>query len=108
MPRCITDIDREIAGRVRAARVAAKLTQTDLGNALGVSFQQVGKYDRGQDRYSAGMLQLAAECIGVPVASFYADATPREMTVREAREAMNAATDAFARAMLRSALAEAA
>ncbi|MEE7505189.1 helix-turn-helix transcriptional regulator [Methylobacterium mesophilicum] len=73
--RIVSDADRRIADRVKAARIAAGLSQTQLGAALGISFQQIQKYEGGANRWSAGMLQAAAQQIGVPVASFFDDAS---------------------------------
>ncbi|XYD08851.1 helix-turn-helix transcriptional regulator [Methylobacterium sp. NMS12] len=69
--RIVSDADRRIAERVKAARLAAGISQTQLGDALGITFQQIQKYERASNRLSAGMLQAAAHRIGVPVASFF-------------------------------------
>ena len=66
-------IDQEIAKRVRALRLQRRLSQTELGNALGVTFQQVQKYERGSNRISAGRLLRIARVLGVPIAFFFAD-----------------------------------
>jgi transcriptional regulator with XRE-family HTH domain len=64
--------DVEIAKRLRALRLERGLSQTELGRMIGVTFQQVQKYERGTNRMSAGRLQRIAETLGVPVAFFYA------------------------------------
>jgi transcriptional regulator with XRE-family HTH domain len=66
-------IDAEIAKRVRALRLQRGLSQTELSDALGVTFQQVQKYERGMNRISAGRLCRIAEVLDVPVAFFFAD-----------------------------------
>lgn len=66
-------IDAEIAKRVRALRLQRGLSQTELSDALGVTFQQVQKYERGMNRISAGRLFRIAEVLDVPVAFFFAD-----------------------------------
>ena len=74
MPRAIdvTDpVDRYVAERLRAARLEAGLSQTDLGRAMNLSFQQVQKYERGVNRISASMLVRAAKAVGVAVADFF-------------------------------------
>jgi transcriptional regulator with XRE-family HTH domain len=63
--------DGEIAKRVRALRLQRGLSQTELGDVLGVTFQQVQKYERGTNRISAGRLYRIAEVLDVPVAFFY-------------------------------------
>lgn len=72
-PKTATAADRSIGGRVAALRVAQGLSQTALGEALGVSFQQVQKYERGCNRISAGRLQTIADLLKVPVETFFAD-----------------------------------
>src|SRR5947207_9793403 len=67
------EIDVEVAKRLRALRLQRHLSQTDLSQALGVTFQQVQKYERGTNRISAGRLCRIAEVLDVPVAFFFAD-----------------------------------
>ena len=50
MTRSPTEIDREIGQRIRLARKQAKLSQSELGQAIGVTYQQVQKYENGTDR----------------------------------------------------------
>jgi transcriptional regulator with XRE-family HTH domain len=64
--------DADIAKRVRALRLQRGLSQTELGDDLGVTFQQVQKYERGTNRISAGRLFRIAEVLDVPVSFFYA------------------------------------
>ena len=61
--------DGRIGERVRAARMAAGLNQTQLGAAAGISFQQIQKYEKGRDRISAASLQVFAKALGVTAAS---------------------------------------
>ena len=65
--------DAEIAKRVRALRLQRGLSQSALGKVLGVTFQQVQKYERGTNRVTAGRLCRIAEVFDVPVAFFFAD-----------------------------------
>jgi transcriptional regulator with XRE-family HTH domain len=64
--------DAEIGQRVRALRVQRGLSQSELGQLISVTFQQVQKYEKGANRISAGRLQRIAEVLGVPVAYFFA------------------------------------
>jgi transcriptional regulator with XRE-family HTH domain len=66
--------DAEIGQRVRTLRVQRGLSQTELGNLISVTFQQVQKYEKGANRISAGRLQRIAEVLGVPVAYLFAAA----------------------------------
>ena len=64
--------DAEIAKRLRALRLQRGMSQSELGGVLGVTFQQVQKYEKGANRVSAGRLHRIAETFDVPVAFFYA------------------------------------
>jgi transcriptional regulator with XRE-family HTH domain len=66
-------IDADVAKRVRALRLQRGLSQGELSDALGVTFQQVQKYERGANRISAGRLFRIAKVLDVPVAFFFAD-----------------------------------
>ncbi len=61
-------IDVEVGLNLRAARKSRGLSQADVGEALGVTFQQVQKYERGANRVSASMLVKAARFLGVRAA----------------------------------------
>jgi transcriptional regulator with XRE-family HTH domain len=71
-PKTATDADRTIGGRIAALRAAQGLSQTMLGQAIGVSFQQVQKYEKGRNRIGAGRLQAIADMLQVPVETFFA------------------------------------
>jgi transcriptional regulator with XRE-family HTH domain len=61
------DIDGQIGIRVRAARMRAKLTQVQLAERVGVSFQQVQKYENGRNRIAASTLMLIADAVNATV-----------------------------------------
>lgn len=63
--------DLEVGRRLRAQRLARKVPQTELARLLGVSFQQIQKYEKGVNRVGAGRLQEIASIFGVPVSFFY-------------------------------------
>ncbi|MCJ2068532.1 helix-turn-helix domain-containing protein [Methylobacterium sp. J-030] len=71
-PKSATEVDRTIGSRVAALRIAQGLSQTALGEAIGVSFQQVQKYEKGRNRIGAGRLQTMADLLKVPVETFFA------------------------------------
>ena len=71
MPKQTTDVDRLVGVRITALRKARGLSQTALGTAVGVTFQQVQKYEKGQNRVGAGRLQEIARLLEVPVAAFF-------------------------------------
>jgi transcriptional regulator with XRE-family HTH domain len=64
--------DQEVGRRVRSRRLEQQLSQTDLANKIGVTFQQVQKYEKGVNRIGAGRLQRISEALSVPVAFFFA------------------------------------
>ena len=67
--------DAEVGRRVRSRRLESGLSQTELGDRIGVTFQQVQKYEKGTNRIGAGRLQRISETLGVPI-TFFFDATP--------------------------------
>lgn len=67
-------IDRIVGRNIRICRLQKGLTQTELADALGLTFQQVQKYEKGINRIGAGRLFEVAGILGVPVSFFYEDA----------------------------------
>src|SRR6266513_2706142 len=63
--------DMDVGRRIRAQRLVCRMSQTELANQLGVTFQQVQKYEKGVNRVGAGRLTRIAEVLGVPVATFF-------------------------------------
>jgi transcriptional regulator with XRE-family HTH domain len=63
--------DRAVAVRVRALRLARGMSQAELGGRIGVTFQQVQKYETGVNRIGAGRLQRIAEIFDVPLAALF-------------------------------------
>lgn len=61
-----TAIDEAVAHNLKIARLARRMSQQELARALGVTFQQVQKYEHCVNRISAGMLVRAARYLGVP------------------------------------------
>lgn len=70
-PREPNPIDRHVGSRVRLRRQILNMSQEKLGDELGVTFQQVQKYERGTNRIGAGRLWTLARVLDVPVAFFY-------------------------------------
>jgi transcriptional regulator with XRE-family HTH domain len=66
-----TDTDQQLGARVRARRVALQMSQTALAEAVGVTFQQVQKYEKGSNRISTSRLAQLANTLEVPVAYFF-------------------------------------
>src|ERR1043166_8592029 len=66
-----TSADVEVGQRIRARRMAKGMSQTELGELVGVTFQQVQKYEKGINRVGAGRLVRVAEALDVPVSFFF-------------------------------------
>ena len=63
--------DAEVGRRVRSRRLECRLSQTELAERIGVTFQQVQKYEKGVNRIGAGRLQRISEALEVPIAFFF-------------------------------------
>ena len=68
-------VDTLVGRRVRMTRVSRGLSQSALASQLGVTFQQLQKYENASNRISASRLHHIAHILGVEVQSFFADAT---------------------------------
>ena len=64
-------VDKYVGSRVRARRVGLRISQTKLGEAIGVTFQQVQKYENGANRIGSSNLYKISKTLGVNVAFFY-------------------------------------
>lgn len=67
------DVDRLVGARIRQARILAGISQGDVGKAIGLSFQQVQKYELGSNRVSAGRLDQIARALGRRIEWFFVD-----------------------------------
>jgi transcriptional regulator with XRE-family HTH domain len=65
--------DRHVGNRVCMRRKILKMSQTDLAEAVGVTFQQIQKYERGTNRISASRLLQIARFLQVPISFFFED-----------------------------------
>jgi transcriptional regulator with XRE-family HTH domain len=66
-----TEVDVHVGQRIRQRRTQLGLSQTNLGQALGVTFQQVQKYEKGVNRVGSSRLAQLAEVLQVPIESFF-------------------------------------
>jgi transcriptional regulator with XRE-family HTH domain len=66
-----TEADSQIGASIRAHRLLAKMSQQTLAKSLGVTFQQIQKYEKGTNRVGAGRLPLIAKILNVPVEAFF-------------------------------------
>jgi transcriptional regulator with XRE-family HTH domain len=65
--------DALVGTRIRSQRLVRRMSQTELGRRVGVTFQQVQKYEKGRNRVSASRLQRIADVLGVPVSFFFGE-----------------------------------
>jgi transcriptional regulator with XRE-family HTH domain len=63
--------DHEVGKRIRTRRLEQRLSQTELASKIGVTFQQVQKYEKGVNRVGAGRLERIASALSVPVGFFF-------------------------------------
>jgi transcriptional regulator with XRE-family HTH domain len=70
-PRTATAVDAYIGARMRENRLAINMSQADLGEILGVTFQQIQKYESGRNRISAARLFEICETLDVSLASMF-------------------------------------
>lgn len=71
MKKIPNPIDRHVGSRVRMRRVMLGMSQEKLGDALGLTFQQVQKYEKGTNRIGASRLQQISRTLDVPPAFFF-------------------------------------
>ncbi len=64
-------VDKHVGSRVRMRRQMLAMSQAQLGDALGLTFQQVQKYEKGTNRIGASRLQQISDILRVPVAFFF-------------------------------------
>lgn len=71
MKKAPDPIDRHVGSRVRMQRVLLKMSQEKLGEALGLTFQQIQKYEKGTNRIGASRLQQISKTLNVPPSFFF-------------------------------------
>ena len=76
-------IDKFVGSRVRARRVGLRISQTKLGDAIGVTFQQVQKYENGTNRIGASNLFKISKTLSVEVAFFFEGLDADEEAAKE-------------------------
>jgi transcriptional regulator with XRE-family HTH domain len=82
-------IDAQVGSRVRLRRMLVGMSQEKLGELLGLTFQQVQKYEKGVNRIGAGRLFHVAKILGVPIDYFYEDVTEANFAPGFAEDAAN-------------------
>ena len=74
--RRTTPVDRLVGARMRLRRQSLGMSQTELGEKIGVTFQQIQKYELGSNRVGASRLASVATALGVPVTFFFEELKP--------------------------------
>jgi transcriptional regulator with XRE-family HTH domain len=75
------DVDRHVGARMRARRIMLGLTQHQMAELIGVTYQQAHKYEKGINRVAAGRLYRIAQALGVEVSYFYEGLQPADRFV---------------------------
>lgn len=73
MPKRIERVDVLVGQRVRAYRLARGMSQTALAEKVGVTFQQIQKYEKGVNRIGSGRLKRVSTVLGVGIAALFGD-----------------------------------
>ena len=76
MVKSPNEVDRQVGSRVRTRRMLLGMSQEKLADALGITFQQVQKYEKGTNRISASRLEQIARSLSVTIAHLYGDPAP--------------------------------
>ena len=76
-------IDRHVGTRIRGRRVGLRVSQTKLGQAIGVTFQQIQKYESGTNRVGASNLFKISKALGVDVSFFFDGVMPEAVGMQE-------------------------
>jgi transcriptional regulator with XRE-family HTH domain len=71
LTKAVTPIDALVGVRLRARRQELQISQQELGRRLGITFQQVQKYETGSNRMSAGRLNDISAALDVPISYFF-------------------------------------
>lgn len=74
-------IDISVGTKIRARRLLLGLSQSDLADRLGVTFQQIQKYERGANRVGSSRLYKVAQALNVSIAYFFSELEPTDDTI---------------------------
>lgn len=73
LSRKLDPLDILVGKRIRTQRLVRKMSQSELGKQLGITFQQIQKYESGVNRVGAGRLQTIAKIFDLPVSVFFGE-----------------------------------
>ena len=107
MVRSVSEVDKIFGMRLRAARLSAQMTQLDLAKSIRSSFQQIQKYEAGQNRISASALIHLARALHLPITYFFDELVPNGKPPNQSiliQSVNDAAVSRFARSVQGTAL----
>lgn len=82
------DVDHYVSLRIRQRRIMLGLTQQQMAELIGVTYQQAHKYETGINRISAGRLYQIAQALGVDIGYFFDDLDPEQQNKAKSTEMM--------------------
>ena len=82
-------VDTYVGSRIRHRRKTLGLSQEKLGEALGITFQQVQKYEKGINRIGASRLLEIAECLNVPISYFFPESEADSLLLNRPAESID-------------------
>jgi transcriptional regulator with XRE-family HTH domain len=80
--KVINPVDSLVGERIRLLRKRRKMSQSDLGQAIGVTFQQIQKYENGKNRVGASRLHLVATALTVTITELFDGASETGRTLK--------------------------
>lgn len=80
MKKAPGDFDRHVGRRIRMRRIQVGMSQERLADSLGVTFQQVQKYEKGANRITMSRMRIVSQVLGVPMA-YFSEGAPGEETL---------------------------
>src|ERR1700681_4132703 len=96
MPKkALNPTDKHVGSRVRMRRLMLDMSQSDIADALGLTFQQVQKYEKGTNRVSASRLQHFSQILQVPVPFFFEGAPEASGIPQAAKGTADAPSPAY-------------
>ncbi|HMK70016.1 MAG TPA: helix-turn-helix domain-containing protein [Xanthobacteraceae bacterium] len=95
MSRNPSSTDAHVGKRLRMRRLMLRMSQEMLADALGVTFQQVQKYEKGINRISAGRLRDISRIVGLPIQFFFEGLPETKAETKGSRDALQALASDF-------------
>ncbi len=94
-PKAPNPTDKHVGMRIRMRRMMLGMSQTNLADAVGLTFQQIQKYEKGTNRVGASRLQQFAKILSVPISFFFEGAPTAQLTGIKTTKGDNGVTPAY-------------